>query len=352
MTRSLLRAEGLKVVRNGRVLLDVDHFSVHESEIVTLVGPNGAGKSTLIQILGLLLRPDQGTVFMDQEPVTPKRERAARKRLACVFQAPLLLDKTVRANVELGLRLRGFPKKERRTRTTHWIDLLGLSEIQNQRTSLLSGGEAQRVNLARALVLQPDILFLDEPLGALDPPTRQAMLDEIGPLIRRGTLGAVKVTHDRSEAFAMGDRVAVMIDSRIRQFGPPEEVFACPVDLEVARFVGVENLLPAKAAGNEVHIATDCVLKCRKGQEGDITACLRAEEVRLLATGRENGEYNRLSGRVRSISPRGDGFIVEVDVGRVLQSRITRADLAALSLELGQKVPILIRTNAIHRVSS
>jgi tungstate transport system ATP-binding protein len=349
----LLEARGVRVCKRGRWILDVDAFGVARGETVAVLGPNGAGKSTLVQVLGLLERPDAGQVSLSGRAVGRGDEAAARRKLACVFQTPLLLDRTVRENVELGLRLRGVKADERRRRLDAWCGRLGIAELAARRTRTLSGGEAQRVNLARALVLEPEVILLDEPLAALDAPTREAMQGELGALIRGAAMAAVFVTHHRREALALGDRVAVMLDGRIRQMGPPGDVFSRPADLDVARFLGVENLLAAEAAGAAIRFPGGAALRREAGPDGPVTVCLRAEEVRFVFAGEAvDPGSNRLSGAVVALAPSGDGYLARVDVGGVeLASRVTRAELALRRLGEGAPCELSIRPAAVYAVA-
>lgn len=351
-TRARIEAEDVEVVRAGRAILALDRLQVRESEILAVVGPNGAGKSTLIQVLALLLRPDRGIVRIGGEVVNSGQEHRFRSRLACVFQSPLLLDRTVRGNVELGLRLRRVSPAERKHRLKRWLRRFGLDGLEERSARTLSGGEAQRVNLARALVLAPEVLFLDEPLGGLDAPTRHSLMDELGPLLRSGAGAGVLVTHDRRVALALGDRVAVMLHGRIQQIGRPEEVFMRPADHGVARFVGVENLIPAEASGTEVRLDGGCVLRGQGALvTGKVLLCLRAEEVHLGELPGQSSDWNRLCGTVTRILNRGDGFLAEVDVGCRLLGRLTRARQAVLCLEPGKQVDLCIRPQAMHCVA-
>jgi tungstate transport system ATP-binding protein len=353
MTGPLLEARNVRVVRGGRRILDVDRFEVGPGEIVTVLGPNGAGKSTLVAVLGLLERPDEGEVAFRGRAVAPRDERSVRRRIACVFQTPLLLDRPVRENVELGLRVRGVRADERRRRVDDWCGRLGIAQLAERRARTLSGGEAQRVNLARALVLEPEVLLLDEPLAALDAPTREAMQDELGALIRGAAVAAVFVTHHRREALALGDRVAVMLDGRMRQAGGPGDVFSRPAELDVARFLGVENLLPAEAEGEAIRFANGIALRREPGPDGPVTVCLRAEEVRLFAAGEApDPGSNHQEGTVVALTPSGDGYIARVDVrGLALVSRITRAEVALRRLDAGTRCEVSIRPAALYSVA-
>jgi len=284
--------------------------------------------------------------------VTPHLEFKLRRHLACVFQSPLLLDRTVFANVELGLKLRGVEKATRRKRVEKWLDVLGISSLAGQRATTLSGGEAQRVNIARALALKPEVMFMDEPLGGLDTPTRHVLLDEIGPLIREGAGAGMLVTHDRRTALAMGDRVAVMLNGEVRQIGRPEAVFHQPADVEVAKFVGVENILSAVSDGQSVMTENNVRLTSHCNIRGKGHLCLRAEEIHFGNEPLQNANWNALEGTVIKVLLRGDGFGVQLDVGCKIMGRLTRAQQAILKLEAGHKVNLWIRPEAVHFVKS
>jgi len=226
------------VVRGDRVVLDVPALDVRPGEILAVIGPNGAGKSTLLRVMGLLERPAVGTVRVSGEPASPARALALRRRMASAFQEPLLADMSVLDNVALGLRFRRRARSEQRARARRWLERFGIASLAARQARTLSGGEAQRTALARALVLEPDLLLLDEPFSALDQPTRETLLGELGRILREDARTTVLVTHDRSEALALSDRVAVMMDGRVLQLDETARVFRAPVSEEVARFVG------------------------------------------------------------------------------------------------------------------
>jgi tungstate transport system ATP-binding protein len=232
-----VRVDRLVVRRGGRVVLEVDALQLARGEILALVGPNGAGKSTLVTALALIERPAAGTIVLDGEPVDWRQGAlAARRRLAIVFQEPLLFDTTVFENVATGLKLRGVSRRERTPRIEHWLGRLGIRHLATRPARTLSGGEAQRTSLARALVLEPELLLLDEPFAALDPPTRDRLVDDLLPLLRETATTTVLVTHDRDEALEVGDRVGVILDGRLAQLDTPARVLSEPVSEGVATF--------------------------------------------------------------------------------------------------------------------
>ncbi len=346
--QSKIGVRDVRMVKGGRAIVDVANLDVAPGETVAIIGPNGAGKSTLLNILGLLANPDTGWVTFDGVPIQKKRRQQFRGRMACVFQSPLLLDRSVLANIELGMKLRKLPFEERKLRAGKWMELLGLSSLSDRGVRGLSGGEAQRVNLARAFALQPEVLFMDEPLEALDAPTRAEMIDELGGLIKSGAGSAVIVTHDRSVAFSLGDRVVVMIDGKIAQCGTPEDVFERPANPEVALFTGVENLIDAEVTASGVMLGKGLTIPYRTDLRGPVTLCLRGEEVR---PGVQSERGTSFSAVVREVLPRGDGFVVVLNAGVDLRSRISRAEFNSRPLKKGDEVVLTIRTDAVHLMS-
>ncbi len=225
MSEVVLEARGIQFVRGKREILNIERFSLSAGETVALIGPNGAGKSTLLQVLALLLKPDRGVVAFQGVPANGKNVLALRRRMAVVFQEPLLLNTTVFGNVAAGLKLRGTPGGEITQRVNTWLKRLGIGHLAGRRAHQLSGGEAQRVSLARAFALEPEVLFLDEPFSALDFPTRLALLRELGKILQDTGVATLFVTHDFSEVPYLTDRVAMLKNGHLVKTGTFEEVF-------------------------------------------------------------------------------------------------------------------------------
>jgi tungstate transport system ATP-binding protein len=197
---ALLTVEGLQVEANGQVLLAVSSLEIARGEVIVLIGPNGAGKSTLLQTLACLRQPTTGTLrFAGQTIDLYGPPLALRRRLAVVFQEPLLFDSTVEENVASGLKLRGAAKAVIHQRVTTWLEQLGIVHLAGRQARTLSGGEAQRTSLARAFVLEPDLLLLDEPFSMLDPLTREALTESFHRLQRQTQITTLFVTHTGSK---------------------------------------------------------------------------------------------------------------------------------------------------------
>jgi ABC-type sulfate/molybdate transport systems ATPase subunit len=237
---ALLEVRDLVVTRADRRILEIDELLIQKGETLAIVGPNGAGKSTLLLALAGLLQPDQGSFVMDGVPKVPARDLAYRRRIGLVFPAPLLLSTSVFGNVAAGLRFRGVGTVETRERVDHWLERLAIAHLRDRPAGQLSSGEAQRTSLARALVLDPHLLLLDEPFVALDTATRAQLLDDFERLRIEVPTTRVLVTHHLHEAVRLGDRLAVLLGGRIRQCDDPERVMASPVDADVAALVQTE----------------------------------------------------------------------------------------------------------------
>lgn len=234
---ALIQIRDLLIQRNGRDVLLVDSLDIPRGETLTVVGPNGAGKSTLLLALAHLLRPTRGEIRFGGVPLGEWNELEYRRKIAFVFQSPLLMDMTVEQNVALGLKFRGATREESRARAQMWMSRLGVDSLSKRRAGQLSGGEAQRVSLARAFVLDPELLLLDEPFAALDPPTHANLLAELSSLLAEDHRTAIFVTHNLKEAAQVGQRVAVIVDGRLKQVGTPRQVKSHPVDEDVAAFL-------------------------------------------------------------------------------------------------------------------
>lgn len=233
-----LQISNLAVKRGGRLVLEVQALSIHSGEVLAVVGPNGAGKSTLLLTLARLLKPEHGEIWFNGKPAAAESALRYRRRIGLVMQDPLLFDMSVYENVASGLTFRGVPKNEITPRVEKWLAQLGISHLAKRRASELSGGEGQRVSLARALVLDPELLLLDEPFSALDSPTRTRLIDDLGRILPESGVTTIFITHDLAEARKLGDRLAVLLDGKLIQTGTPGQLDSQPLDPRVAAFLG------------------------------------------------------------------------------------------------------------------
>ena len=232
--------------RGGREVLRVDELDIAASERLAVLGPNGSGKTTLLRLLAAIDMPVEGTVLVDGVPTTPGAVEL-RRRVAYAAQRPGLLTTSVRRNVELPLRWRRVGRAERRESAGAALERLGVAHLADRSAAALSAGEAQRVNLARALALDPALLLLDEPAAALDAESRAAFLADVERALDTRGPTVVHVSHRPEEVLRMAGRVAVLVDGAIRQLTTPDALLRAPADATVARLVGYENVLEAEA---------------------------------------------------------------------------------------------------------
>ena len=237
-----VRVVGVRKTYGEVVAVDHLDLEVGRGEFFTMLGPSGSGKTTTLRLIAGFERPDAGRIELRGVDVAqkPPYERPVNT----VFQDYALFPHmTVGENVEYGLRVRGVGRRDRRTRAVAALEMVRLQDFEKRKPVQLSGGQRQRVALARAIVNEPEVLLLDEPLGALDLKLRQEMQIELKRIQRDVGITFIYVTHDQEEALTMSDRVAVFNAGRIEQIGSPEEVYDHPATAFVAGFVGVSNLL-------------------------------------------------------------------------------------------------------------
>ena len=344
--------------------------------MLVLFGPSGAGKTTILRQIAGLERPDAGTIRFGGEvwcDIAARQWRPPQeRRVGLVFQEPTLFPHlTVRDNIRYGVRS-GTDRGQSRGQTgdrpgvRHRSDpvaeiasLLGIADLENRYPRALSGGEAQRVALARALTPGPRLLLLDEPFAALDAPTRVRLRREVRALMQATGTPGVLVTHDRIEALALGDTVAVVIGGRVRQVGPISDVFSRPADVGVAASLGIEAVLPARviaSAGGMLDVRVENVVLHVAEREpidpgSDVYACIRAEDVTLEtdAAGKASTR-NHLAARIVGIASEGPIDRIALDCGFPLDALITRRSREELQLTVGTPVTAAIKATSVHLV--
>lgn len=354
----VLKINNLHVSRGREFDLVIDQLTLNNGEVLAILGPNGAGKSTLLLTISKLLDPTDGTIIFKGTNVDQINDLEYRRDIALVLQDPLLFDTSVYNNVCTGLRFRGLSKSEQSDRVETWMDRLKIDHLKERHAAQLSSGQAQRVSLARALVLNPSLLLLDEPFSPLDSPTRIQLIDDLRLLLSESGTSTIFITHDQEQALSLGDRVAVILDGRLRQAGSPEEVFSSPSDNEVANFLGVENVLPGQVMDSiEGQISVDVqgqLLEAIGDEEQgrQIFFCLRPEDITIWKTTDmpRSSARNLLTGSVSSISTQGPLFEIKIDCGFPLTALITRASARDLELEIGTAVSATFKASAAHLI--
>ncbi len=361
-------------------------ISLESPSVMVLFGPSGAGKTTILRCLGGLERPDlspnpfpkgkgssplslgeglgersyHGKILYGDEIWFDSEQQIwlppQKRRIGYLFQEYALFPHlTVEQNIAYGLS--HLSSREQRGRIAEMVELLKLYSLRGQRPGELSGGERQRVALARALAPKPRLLLLDEPLSALDAPTREQLRGELRRLLLDFQIPTIVVTHDRLEALSLGDQMAVLIAGRIRQVGSVPEVFSRPADVAVAEAVGMENVLPARVLTSEHEIMTLDVGGRELTAVGSLSgsgvfACIRAEDVILYKEAPVSiSARNHLRGRITGLHSEGPLVRVTLDCGFPLTALVTRQAQEELGLSEGGQVVAVIKAAAIHLIA-
>ncbi|NMB53927.1 MAG: ABC transporter ATP-binding protein [Leptolinea sp.] len=352
---NLLEIRGLVLKAGKSTLLDLPSLDVYKNEVLILLGPNGAGKSTLLRAAAGLMKPTSGYIRFADEPQLTELEY--RRKVSTVFQSPLLLSDTVSGNIATGLAFRGLSKNEIRERVDHWMDLLHITHLQNRRAKVLSGGEAQRVSLARAFCLETELILMDEPFSAVDAPTRQELLEDLRNILSKTNQTCIYVTHDIDEALTIGDRVGVMFAGNLHQVGPVQSTFDHPKTPEVAAFMGVGNIIPGVVSGikdDVLAILSGDVTLEATGQlpaGSNVFICLRPEDITLYSADEEirpSTARNRLLCRITGMFNQGSLIRIELDAGINLIALVTRPSVEELGLKVGKNVYAVFKASAIH----
>lgn len=360
MSDNIVSIEDLKVELGGVSVLDIPSFYLREKEIVSVIGPNGSGKSTLLLVLNCLLKPLSGRISYRGESIDSHDVVFRfRRKVSMVFQEPLLFDTTVYKNVAAGLKIRGLSRSEIKNRVMCYLKRFSIDHLADRSARKLSGGESQRTSLARAFAIEPEIIFLDEPFSALDPPTRHALTEDLEKIVREAGITTVMVTHDQSEALRMSDRIAVMNSGKVVQTGTPAVVMNSPVNEFVANFVGMETILEGRVLENHEGLSIISVSGKQIDAIGDLTpgdpvyCCIRPENVTIELINPDDltSARNVFSAKIVDIDSMGPFLKLNLECGFPLVSYVTREAFASLELNEGKEVFASFKATAIHIIA-
>lgn len=349
-----------KVFPGGETITASLSFPTERNHVSVLFGPSGAGKTTILRCLAGLERPNTGRILFGEEVwfdaqagvMLPPQKRS----IGYVFQDYALFPHlTVNQNVVYGLKEEA--RELRATKLEKILQLVQLEGLGDRKPKQLSGGQQQRVALARALVREPRLLLLDEPMSALDLPTRKHVRGEFARLLRELRIPTVLVTHDWTEALSLGDQLVVMVGGKVRQIGHPKEVFTSPEDIDVAQSLGVETIVPGNVVSRDgglmaVRVGQTILWAVDPGEEiNQAYVCVRAEEVTLQKTeGPPGSARNRLGGEIIEITSTGPLMQVVLDVGFRLVALVTNQAVEELGLKGRERVVAVIKAPAIRLI--
>jgi molybdate/tungstate transport system ATP-binding protein len=330
------------------------NLNVASGEFFVILGPSGAGKSVLLDLIAGFILPRRGRVLLDNVDVTylPTEKR----HLGYMFQHNALFpNMSVYENVKFGLRYTGLPDHQRRTEGM--MDLMGIDRLRDRTPRTLSGGEQQRVALARSLIVEPRILLLDEPLSALDTRSRDVLREELRDVVNQFEITALFVTHDQTEARLLADRLGVMCEGQLIQTGSVRQVFDKPRDKRVAAFVGMENIFEGIVVSQEGGIIVadignatiEAVADNRKGER--ILLGVRPENVTVMRERVVSSARNIFNGTIRQILNLGPINKVIVDCGFMLSVYVTNTSTETLGLEKSIEVSVAFKATGVYVIS-
>ncbi|MHA1648734.1 MAG: tungstate ABC transporter ATP-binding protein WtpC [Candidatus Helarchaeota archaeon] len=330
------------------------NLEIRENELFVILGPSGAGKTLLLEMIAGLHFPDSGHIVFQGKDIThlPPEKR----NIGFVFQDYALFPhKRVWQNIEFGLNIKKIPMKEKLERIEEIMKLTGITHLANRYPDTLSGGEQQRVSLARALVIEPELFLLDEPLSSLDHNMRLKLREELVKIQKKLKITTIYVTHDRIEAITLGDRIAILNQGEIIQVGTPNEIFRAPKNEFVAQFTGYENIFEGFSRYDpktklSIINCGSFEIQAATFREGKVKACIRPEDVAVSINPPKSSIRNLLQGSITEIQDQGAIIKLKIAIGdtQEISALITHQSFIDLHLNLHSTVFIGFKATAIQ----
>jgi molybdate/tungstate transport system ATP-binding protein len=340
--------------RLGDFRLQDISVSVDSGEFFVILGPSGAGKTVLLDLIAGFIYPRQGRVLLDGTDISFLPTE--RRHIGYMFQDYALFpNMSVYKNIEFGLRYTNLPDHGRRIEDI--MELVGVAKLKDRTPTTLSGGEQQRVALARSLILEPHVLLLDEPLSALDSQSRDLLREELRDVIDHFQITALFVTHDQTEARLLADRLGVMYGGRLIQTGSVHDVFDKPKDERVASFVGMENLFEGAVVSQKDGIITAdignaTIEAVANNERGDrVILGIRPENVTVMLEQVVSSARNSFNGTVKQILYLGPINKVMIDCGFMLAAYVTNISTETLGLDRGSEVSVAFKATGVNVIS-
>ena len=346
----MIQLKNLYVDLKDFQLQDIN-LAVREGEYFIILGPTGAGKTVLLESIAGLYPIKSGEIRLRGKEVTQLEPE--RRGISIVYQDHVLFPHlSVKDNIIFGLKLHKQTKQDTKASLDWVVELLGISHLLNRKPDTLSGGEQQKVALARALSIRPEVLLLDEPLSALDPETREGVQKELRRLHNQLKVTTIHVTHDFEEAIALGDHIAVLGEGRIKQVGTPEQIFRQPNSEFIARFAMVRNIFSGEVIGKDNGSATfrseGTELAVVTDLRGKLHASVRPEDILISAEPLHSSARNCFAGTITHIADRGSTLYLTVNLPPDFICLVTRRSFEEMELAEGKKVYITFKATAIH----
>lgn len=334
-------------------LQDVN-LKIRKGEIFTLMGPNGSGKTTMLRIMAGLDKPTSGEIYFDEVKVNDSNRRQIRNRSTMVFQKPTVFNTTVYDNISYGLNVRKHPRKETNKKVSEVLKLVKLEGYERRPAKKLSGGEQQRVSLARALVLNPELLLLDEPTANLDPVTTSIIEETISYVNREFKTTVVIATHNMFQAESVTERVALLLGGKIAEIGTVSEIFRKPSRVFTS-FARLENVFSgfSRILGEGtslIDVGCGVYIEAALKKSGKATIYVRPEDVILSKKLITSSARNLFKGKIVEISDIGSVVKLKVDAGKDFVVQITKRSFTEMQFNVGSAVFLTFKASSVHMV--
>jgi tungstate transport system ATP-binding protein len=352
--KTLIELKGVTKCYGEITALDNVSLKVGEKEVFTVVGPNGSGKTTMLRIMASIDKPTNGETFLKGRKINDKNRIQARRKSTMVFQKTALFNTTVYKNVAYGLKLRDYSRKEIDEKIEETLSLVKLRGYEKRFAKKLSGGEKQRVSLARALALNTNILLLDEPTANLDPKNVSIIEETISRANREYDTTVVIATHNMFQAETLTNRVALLLGGKIAQIGAPQEVLRGP-STNLASFARLENVFSGESEilreGTSVIKVDDGIeMEAALRKSGKVTVFVRPEDIIVSKKTIPSSARNVFEGKIFEISDFGPVVKLRVDAGKEFVVQITKRSFVEMRLNIGSTVFLTFKASSVHLV--
>jgi tungstate transport system ATP-binding protein len=336
-----------------KALRDVN-LKIMRGKVTALLGPNGSGKTTLLRMLAGLESPTKGTILYENSLITNSNRHLLRQKATMVFQKSVFFDTTVFKNIAYGLKLREYSKKEIKDKVREVLELVRLKGYEKRRAKKLSGGEQQRVSLARALVLETELLLLDEPTVNIDPKNVSIIEETILRVNRECKTTIALATHNMFQAEAISERVALLLEGTIRQVGTNQEIFGAS-NRYLATFARLENVFSGiskinKADTSIIDFGQNLKIEASFRKSGETTIHVRPEDIIVSTAPLSSSARNVFKGRIVGVLDFGSVVKLRVDAGKEFMVQITKRSFVEMGLNVGSPVFLTFKASSVHLV--
>lgn len=322
-------------------------LQVYSKDFISIIGPNGAGKTTLLKIMAGIEAPTSGEIFYKNKPIAKDSLDLIRQKCTMVFQKTVVFNTTVYKNVAFGLKIRGFPENNIKAKVGEALELVKLKGYEKHQAKRLSGGEQQRIALARAMVLEPEILLLDEPTANLDPKTASIVEEAINYMNRDKETTIILATHNMLQAQKTAKKAVFLLNGEIKEISSVENIFL------KASFFGAENIFignsqPIDEGTSLIDLGDNVTIEAAIQKEGKVTVFIKPEDIIVSRKRLQSSARNVLEGRIIEASEVGSVVKLKVDVGKTFVVQVTRRSFKEMKLTIGAKVFLTFKASAVQ----